>query len=154
RLAVIGIDLDRFKEVNDLHGHEAGDEVLKLIGHRLQALLQEGEFVGRIGGDEFAAAKRFSEVGDLQEFVSRIEKALSRPVRTETFEAIVGGSVGIARSPDDGDTIERLLSNADLAMYRAKDDPGRSICYYEAAMDEAARNRQQLGQDLKRAIEK
>lgn len=153
RFAVVGIDLNRFKEINDLYGHEAGDQVLKIIGQRLQGLLKEGEFAGRIGGDEFAAAKRYSERAELQDFVNRIDKVLSQPIRSEACEAIVGGSIGVALYPDDGDSIERLLSNADLAMYRAKADSARSVCYYEAGMDEAARARHVLGQDLKRAIE-
>jgi diguanylate cyclase len=153
RFAVIGIDLDRFKEINDQHGHDAGDDVLKIVGQRLQRLLKEGEFAGRIGGDEFAAAKRFTDVSDLRDFVARIERALFNPVRTDTFEVLVGGCIGVARYPEDGDTIERLLSNADLAMYRAKKEPGRSVCYYEAQMDEAARNRHALAKDLKLAID-
>lgn len=153
KLAAIRIDLDRFKDINDLRGHDAGDTVLKIISHRLQNILGDGEFVARVGGDEFAAAKRFSVLGDLQDFVSRLENALSQPIRTDKFEVVTGGSLGVAIYPDDANTLERLVCNADLAMYRAKADVTRATCYYEAQMDEAARERQLLGQDLKRAIE-
>ena len=153
KLAVIGIDLDRFKEINDLRGHKAGDQALKTIGRRLLRLVKDGEFVARVGGDEFAAAKRFQNQSELLDFVARLEKMLFEPIRIDDFETITGASIGVAVYPDDGIDQERLVSNADLAMYRAKADVGRAVCFYESKMDEAARARHTLAQDLRRAIE-
>lgn len=153
-IAVLGIDLNRFKEINDLRGHAAGDKALKTIGGRLAGLLQPGEFVARIGGDEFAAVKRYAGMDDLHDFVARIEKALAEPVRLDTFEIVTGGSVGVALFPQDGTQASTLVSNADLAMYRAKVEAGRTVCFYEKQMDEAARQRRTLSADLRRAIER
>ena len=153
KLAVIGIDLDRFKEINDLRGHKAGDQALKAIGRRLLRLVRDGEFVARVGGDEFAATKRFQNQSELLDFVARLEKVLFEPIRIDDFETVTGASIGVAVYPDDGTDQERLVSNADLAMYRAKADIGRAVCFYESRMDEAARARHTLAQDLRRAAE-
>ncbi|NLS00962.1 EAL domain-containing protein [Rhizobium sp. P38BS-XIX] len=153
KLAVIGIDLDRFKEINDLRGHKAGDQALKIIGRRLLRLIRDGESVARVGGDEFAAAKRFRNQSELLDFVARLEKMLFEPIRIDDFELATGASIGVAIYPDDGNDQERLISNADLAMYRAKADVARAVCFYESKMDEAARARHTLAQDLRRAVE-
>lgn len=153
QLAVIGIDLDRFKEINDTHGHEVGDTALRTTGQRLGALLQPGEFVARIGGDEFAALKQFDDKTELKDFVSRLEASLFQPICLDACEVTTGASVGVSIFPHDGENIERLVSNADLAMYRAKDDVAHAVLYYESQMDEVVRDRRELGQDLRRAIE-
>lgn len=154
KVAVIGIDLDRFKEINDLRGHEAGDEALKIIAQRLTGLLQDGEFAARIGGDEFAATKYYREHTELLDFVGRLESALFRAIQIKDFETITGASLGVSIYPQDGDTKERLTCNADLAMYRAKADLGRAVCFYEPTMDEASRERRNLAQDLRQSIER
>lgn len=152
RLGLLGIDLDRFKEINDLRGHQAGDLALVAIAGRLSALLREGEFVARVGGDEFVAVKSFDDEGDLRDFVQRVDIALNHARDSDDFAGNVGGSIGVASYPQDGDTAERLISNADLAMYRAKADLTRSVCFYEATMDEMSRSRSALAADLRRAI--
>jgi diguanylate cyclase len=152
--ALIGIDLDKFKEINDLRGHDTGDEALKNIGRRLMNLCGEGEFVARIGGDEFSALKRFNSDDELREFVQRLETALFKPLTLDGLEISCGASFGIAVYPQDGADAERLVSNADLAMYRAKSDISRAVCYYEPQMDEKARERRSLAMDLRSAIER
>lgn len=154
QVGVLGIDLDRFKEINDLRGHEGGDAALKIIGGRLQSLLTDGEFAARIGGDEFAAMKIYSDHADLVEFVARVEIALFLPLRIDDFETVTGASIGVAVYPQDGDTHERLICNADLAMYRAKADNNLAVCYYEPTMDEISRDRRNLSLDLRSAIER
>ena len=154
KVGVLGIDLNRFKEINDLRGHEAGDTALKIIGERLKGLVSDGEFAARIGGDEFGASKIYGDHAELVEFVSRVETALFLPLVIETFEAVHGASIGVAIYPQDGDTHERLISNADLAMYRAKNDSSISVCYYEPTMDEISRDRRNLAIDLRCAIER
>jgi diguanylate cyclase (GGDEF)-like protein len=153
RVAVVSIDLDRFKEINDQRGLEAGDAALRIIGQRLTRLLKEGEFVARAGGDEFAAVKRFNDQSDLLDFVARLESALFERIRIDDFETVTGASLGVAVYPEDGDTQERLVNNAELAMYRAITDVTRVTCFYEAHMEEASRARSNLAQDLRHAIE-
>ncbi|WP_292139755.1 EAL domain-containing protein, partial [Mesorhizobium sp.] len=152
--AVIVIDLDRFKEINDLRGHAAGDQALKIVARRLSRLIGEGEFVARLGGDEFAAIKRFKDQKDLLGLASRLEKSLFEPLRLDDFEIAAGASIGVAVYPRDGADRERLVSNADLAMYRAKNDVTRAVCFYESAMDETARARRALASDLRQAIDR
>jgi diguanylate cyclase len=153
KLAVIGIDLNRFKEINDLRGHIAGDHALKTIAQRLRQCSRSNEFVARIGGDEFAAVKTFRDRLELDNFIGRLEQALFEPVHIEDFTTRAGASIGVAIYPEDGATARELLGNADFAMYRAKGDPTTAVCFYESELDEAARQRQVLARELRRAIE-
>jgi diguanylate cyclase len=153
QFAVIGIDLDRFKEINDIHGHAAGDVVLKTLATRLSGLLKEGEFAARIGGDEFAAGKRFKHRPELVGFIERLKEALFTPIAFDGVVATPGASLGISIFPADGDTTQRLTANADLAMYRAKGDVTRVTCFYEPKMDDASRYRNALGRELQGAVE-
>ncbi len=153
KLAVIGIDLNRFKEINDLRGHIAGDHALKAIAQRLSKCSRSNEFVARIGGDEFAAVKTFRDRLELEDFVGRLEQALFEPIHIEDFTTRAGASIGVAIYPEDGATARELLGNADFAMYRAKADPTTAVCFYESELDEAARQRQVLARELRRAIE-
>jgi diguanylate cyclase (GGDEF)-like protein len=153
RLAVIGIDLDRFKEINDLRGHRAGDEALKAIGSRLKSCLRRGEFIARIGGDEFSALKLVEGETDLLDFVSRLESAIAEPLNIDGYVVQCGSSIGVAVYPEDGTTPEALAGNSDLAMYRAKADPTMSVCFYESSLDEVARERKALAHELRQAIE-
>jgi len=151
--AVIAIDLDRFKEINDTYGHLVGDHVLKALGIRLSTGLKEGETVARLGGDEFAALKTFTSVESLRDFLARIESAIFARIVTEQVTVNTAGSIGVAIYPDDGGDRSRLLNNADLAMYRAKAEFDRRVCYYEHDMDEYARKRRSMAKDLWVAVE-
>ena len=152
-LAVIAIDLDRFKEVNDGYGHAAGDQVLKTLAERLTEGLKDGEMVARLGGDEFAAIKSFTSMDALREFLVRVEAALFTRVSIGDTTVNTGGSIGVAIYPEDGVERSKLLSNADLAMYRAKAEFDRHICYYEREMDEHARQRREMAKDIWTALE-
>jgi len=154
KVAVVGIDLDKFKEINDLHGHAAGDFVLSTLATRMKTAGLEGEFVARVGGDEFAAVKRFSELTELNDFLSRLEKCLFGELSYQDFEIKPGASMGVAVFPQDAANAEVLVNNADLAMYRAKAALNRAVCFYEVSMDEAARGRRSLANDLWNAIPK
>ncbi|MGN6356983.1 MAG: bifunctional diguanylate cyclase/phosphodiesterase [Novosphingobium sp.] len=151
QVAMIAIDLDRFKEINDSQGHAAGDEVLQKIAAALDEALDDGEIVARLGGDEFAVAKHFADSADLADFVARIDGAFGGEIGAQDGLA-VGASIGIAIYPADAATRETLLNNADLAMYRAKGSLTEHICYYEPGMDETARHRRQLANDLRHAL--
>ncbi|PHR19052.1 MAG: bifunctional diguanylate cyclase/phosphodiesterase [Hoeflea sp.] len=153
KLVLIGIDLNRFKEVNDLRGHGAGDMMLRKLGERLSELTKDGEFIARTGGDEFAAIQRFVDQASLEDFLVRLEHALFQPVTLNDFEIIPGASFGVAFYPDNATSREALISNADLAMYRAKADASQNVCYYDQSMDDVVRARRALANDLKTALD-
>lgn len=152
RVALVGIDLDRFKEINDVHGHAAGDRVLVVLAQRMRSLLREGEFVARLGGDEFVAIHRMNK-GSLIDFLSRLETSLFAPIQVDDWEAVPGASLGVAVYPDDARDKSMLISNTDLAMYRAKSDMLKNVCFYEPSMDEAIRDRRKLAGELREALE-
>lgn len=154
KVAAIGIDLDKFKEINDTRGHAAGDEVLTTLARRMQACLEADETVARFGGDEFAAAKRFEDMSDLTDFLQRLETCLNEEIRIDGYDIKPGASLGVAIYPQDADNIEALLNNADLAMYRAKEALTQTVCFYEVSMDEAARSRRLIANDLWQAVER
>jgi diguanylate cyclase (GGDEF)-like protein len=152
RVAVIGIDLNRFKEVNDTRGHVAGDKVLRALGDRFNRICLPGECVARIGGDEFSAFKRIGAEEDLSDFLDSLEACIRETIFIDDGSVSVGASMGIAIFPQDGRDVETLINNADLAMYRAKREVAKARCYYDPAMDEAARRRRNLAEDLRGAL--
>jgi diguanylate cyclase len=154
RIALLALDLDRFKDVNDVHGHAAGDAVLRAIAARISAALGPHEFFARVGGDEFVAIK--SDIfarGEALKFARRLRELILESVMWEGHHLSVGCSIGIALFPEHGQSGEVLSSKADLAMYRAKSLGRSKICAYEPAMDEASRSRAALAIDLRRAID-
>ncbi|HEV2573998.1 MAG TPA: EAL domain-containing protein [Beijerinckiaceae bacterium] len=153
KFALVGIDLDRFKEINDLRGHKAGDEALKILARRMASLIGKDEFVARLGGDEFSATLRVSDSAHMLDFLTQLEKVLFEPVTVEDFEVATGASIGVALYPDNADSKEMLISNADLAMYRAKAEIARAICFYDQSMDETVRQRRILATELRAALE-
>ena len=153
RFALLSFDLDRFKEVNDIFGHAAGDTALVEIAQRLNALLKPREFLARLGGDEFVAI--LSSVDRPEEmiaFAERILGAVRAPLGVAGNELQLGASFGISIYPDDARTAADLLANSDLAMYRAKQAIGNKVCFFEAAMDQKVRERRTLANDLRRAL--
>lgn len=153
KVAVIGVDLNRFKDVNDVYGHRTGDELLKVLAQRLTGQLAEGEFIARIGGDEFLAA-RIGSGGDAEavDFACRLVATISTPVLFADRILTVGASCGIAVFPKDGITADDLIARADLAMYRAKQMKADQVCRYHVEMDEQARNRSELSLALQQAL--
>lgn len=154
KIGLCAIDLDRFKEINDLHGHKAGDDVLVLIAHRMRAVLGPGDLVARLGGDEFIAVTRFTDRVDLTAFATRLSGSVKAPISLGHFEARLGASIGIAVFPDDARDADTLTNNADLAMYRAKTETAQGARYYNSELDEAVRERRELANDLRHAIER
>jgi diguanylate cyclase len=152
RLAVLYLDLDRFKEVNDLYGHAAGDKVLQTVSSRVCALLKEGQMMARLGGDEFAVmlpniVSPASASGVAEAILASISTGLSDGA-IDTIQA----SVGIAIYPDDAADRETLLTQADTALYRAKTDGRNTFRFFEAAMGAEVRDRRHLEHDLRQAI--
>jgi diguanylate cyclase (GGDEF)-like protein len=154
QLGLCMIDLNRFKEINDVHGHRAGDQVLILLAERLREALGPNELVARLGGDEFVALTQFADGEQLTAFSKRLEAELKAPLWVEHFEARLGASIGVAVFPSDAETAEALVNNADLAMYRAKTEGSPGPRHYDAKLDKAIRDRRELASDLRHAIHK
>ncbi len=148
RVAIVNIDLDRFKDINDTYGHAVGDEVLCILSERVRKELKDGEEIGRFGGDEFVAMKAYGHMNEIHDFISRLRKALTEKISLPVTDIVPGASFGIAVFPTDAQDREKLLSNADMAMYRAKEDPIETVCFYEASMDEAERERRTIAKDI------
>jgi len=155
RCAFLMIDLDRFKAVNDSLGHQIGDLMLAQVSHRLEELASDNEMCGRLGGDEFAVVIRdASNRNAVAAFADKIIKALSQPYDVENHKLYIGASVGSAMGPRDGTTVEALMRNADLALYRAKDAGGGEHCVYEPTLHAEAEERRQLESALRFATDK
>jgi diguanylate cyclase (GGDEF)-like protein/PAS domain S-box-containing protein len=150
RVAVLFLDLDGFKEINDSLGHDAGDHLLARVAERLRGCLCESQVVARLGGDEFAV---IVEDDDAELVAIRILAALDEPIRVDDRELHVGAAVGVAAAADASD-IEQLQRNADLAMYRAKDVGGGGYATYDAGMHDALVQRLELAADLRLALER
>ena len=155
RCAFLMIDLDRFKAVNDSLGHLVGDKLLAQVAHRLQALIGEGESCGRLGGDEFAVVIRDAADKTRTEALARgIIERLSEPYRVDEQLLYVGASIGSALGPRDGRTVEELMRNADLALYRSKEMGGGEHCEYEPSLHALAEERRQLEISLRSALKR
>ncbi|HSG33328.1 MAG TPA: EAL domain-containing protein [Sphingomonadaceae bacterium] len=155
RCAFLMIDLDRFKAVNDSLGHQVGDALLTQVAARLKSLMSENELCGRLGGDEFAIVVRdASDRARVERVAESIIENLSLPYEVEHHTLYVGASVGSAIGPRDGQTVETLMRNADLALYRAKDEGGSAHCTYEPSLHSDAEERRQLELSLRRALER
>jgi diguanylate cyclase (GGDEF)-like protein len=155
RCAFLMIDLDRFKAVNDSLGHQIGDQLLAQVSQRLEELASENEMCGRLGGDEFAVVIRdASDRGAVGNFAGKVIHTLSQPYDVENHKLYIGASVGSAMGPRDGTTVEALMRNADLALYRAKDAGGGEHCVYEPTLHAEAEERRQLESSLRFATDR
>jgi diguanylate cyclase (GGDEF)-like protein len=152
-LAVLCIDLDRFKAVNDTLGHAVGDQLLKAVAERLRGCVRQTDTIARIGGDEFAilqiAADDATEVTAL---AARIVDTVRAPYDLGDHQATIGISIGIAVSPGDGTDPVQLLKNADLALYRSKAEGRGTFSFFEPEMDARMRARRALEVDLRNAL--
>ena len=153
QLAVLYIDIDEFKSVNDALGHQIGDELLKGVAERLSGCLRQADVAARLGGDEFAviqtAIKSQSETIRL---VDEIYSAIREPFECAGHLITTDASIGIALAPGDGLDLDQLLRNADLALYGAKGDGRRTYRFFEAGMDARAKARRSLELELRQAI--
>ena len=153
KLAVLCIDLDRFKAVNDMLGHPIGDALLRVVGDRLQASARPTDLVARLGGDEFAIV----QTGTEQPFgatalATRLIAEIAKPFGLDGHHVEIGASVGISIAPNDGSDPDKLLKNADLALYRAKSDGRDSYRFFEPDMDAKMQLRRKMEIDLRRAL--
>ena len=153
KVAVLCIDLDHFKEANDVHGHLAGDALLVEVARRLRAELTAPSFAARLGGDEFVIVQVGGEQpGVSGDLAARVIESLRQPLRFEAHDLITGASVGIALFPEDGRAAQDLLTNADMALYRAKETGRGNFCFFSHEMDQSIRERRALARDLRHAI--
>jgi diguanylate cyclase (GGDEF)-like protein/PAS domain S-box-containing protein len=154
-LAVIFIDLDHFKEVNDSLGHSTGDRLLTEVGKRLLHCVRESDTVARLGGDEFVIVlDNVANPGVVSEVLGKLKDALGHPISLDDYELFVTASMGISLYPEDGQDAEVLLRNADSAMYHVKKEGRNQWGFYSARMNEQSRRRLQLTSGLRHAIEK
>jgi diguanylate cyclase (GGDEF)-like protein len=153
RLAVLMLDLDRFKEVNDTLGHTVGDALLKAVTQRLRSCVRGSDTIARLGGDEFAIVQRSADpTSDSAALANRILDVVCEPVDIDGHNLVIGTSIGIAIAPDDGDDPDQLLKNADLALYRAKSEGRGTYRFFEPEMDHRMQARRSLERDLRNAL--
>jgi len=153
-MAVLFIDLDHFKLVNDTQGHSAGDKLLKEAAARLSQCVRSGDTVGRFGGDEFGAiVSELGKPGDAGVVAQKVLDALAQPFKLDAYDTYVSASIGITLFPADGDNPEALVMNADTAMYRAKEQGRNTYQYFTREMNERALARVQMEAALRRAID-
>jgi diguanylate cyclase (GGDEF)-like protein/PAS domain S-box-containing protein len=153
RCAFLMIDLDRFKSVNDSLGHHVGDKLLAQVAQRLQSVVGSNEQVGRLGGDEFAVVIReAARAADVDSLAKSIIDAVSKPYSVDHHTLYIGASIGSAYGPRDGNSVEALMRNADLALYRAKDEGGGVHCRFQPTLHSHAQERLKLEASLRGAI--
>ena len=152
-VAILTLDLDGFKQINDSYGHDAGDLVLVQAGNRLRGAVRGADTVARVGGDEFVVLQCDALQPEASvDLAQRLVEVLSQPFELENRQITIGGSVGISLFPGDGETADDLLKHSDIALYRAKDDGRGTFRLFESEMDHDIRERQSIEQDLRQAI--
>jgi len=154
-LALLFIDLDNFKQVNDTYGHHAGDELLCQVAEKLQATVRKSDTLSRLGGDEFIIAlEDIKNPVAVKTTAEKIVQMLSEPVILGEASVFLSASIGIALFPDDGRDIETLVKHADMAMYRAKDEGRNQFRFYREEMSKSVIERSDLQNDLRQYMEK
>lgn len=152
-IAVLCIDLDLFKNVNDSFGHPTGDRLLQLVAERLKHSLKKDDLIARLGGDEFAInLNSIASPEDAAEIAGRVIDSLKIPYDIDGFEIVIGASIGIALAPADGESADELLKNADMALYRAKSEGRGAYHFFEKSMDQQAQKRRTMEADLRKAL--
>jgi len=153
RLAVLYIDLDRLKRVNDTLGHPVGDRLLKGVADRLRGCIRDIDTVARLSGDEFAIIQSSIErPSDAAALAKRIRAAIREPIDLNGHQVVVDTSIGISIAPNDGTELDELLKTADIALYEAKNTGRGTYCFYETEMNERMQVRGKLEQDLRNAL--
>jgi len=153
--ALMFIDLNGFKQVNDSFGHDAGDQIIRVCAERLSACMRRSDSVARMGGDEFTLLLQNTENNtDIAHIAQKVIDSISQPAQIGGYEVVVGCSIGIAIYPQAGRDADTLLKNADLAMYKAKQEEGSSYCFFTDAMNQDVRRQLRLESDLRKALKK
>lgn len=152
-LAVLSLDLDHFKVINDSLGHAIGDELLLAVGARLRQCLREGDTLARLGGDEFSVLlPTLVSRSDVEHICRKIIQVLSKPVYVKGHEIYISVSIGACVAPEDGDMIDNLIRQAEIAMYQAKSQGRSRLLFWESGMQAPYSERMQVEADLRRAL--
>ena len=152
-LAVLSLDLDHFKVINDSLGHTVGDELLLVVSARLRQCLREGDTLARLGGDEFAVLlPTLLSRSDVEHISRKITQVLSKPVHVKGHEVYISVSIGACVAPEDGDLIDSLIRQAEIAMYQAKSLGRSRLQFWESGMQAPYSERMQIEADLRRAL--
>jgi diguanylate cyclase (GGDEF)-like protein/PAS domain S-box-containing protein len=154
RVALLFMDLDHFKAVNDTLGHGIGDKLLQVAARRMESIIGKRDMLARLGGDEFAILLTGARVKEAEAVAARVIQAMSKSFSLGDHDVVVGTTIGIAAAPQDGNDVEDLLRNADLALYAAKGAGRNRAVRYETGMDEAAQQRRLIEMDLRGALAK
>jgi diguanylate cyclase (GGDEF)-like protein len=152
RCAVLYLDIDEFKSINDSLGHPVGDELLRTVARRLRDCVGDDGFVARLGGDEFAIVLTGTDRDVMVALVTRLYETIREPCNCLGHQISTDASIGVAIAPQHGEDLDQLLKHADLAMYAAKADGRRTWRMFEPEMDARVKTRQQLEQDLRQII--
>jgi diguanylate cyclase (GGDEF)-like protein/PAS domain S-box-containing protein len=153
QFALLYIDIDEFKGINDSLGHHVGDELLKTVATRIRGCIKPGDLIARLGGDEFAVIQTaIGSTAEVENFVARIYEAIRQPCQCLGHQLSTDASIGIALAPRDGTELDQLIKHADLAMYAAKAGGRRIHRFFESAMDASAKARLTMEQDLRQAL--
>jgi diguanylate cyclase (GGDEF)-like protein/PAS domain S-box-containing protein len=153
QFALLYIDIDEFKGINDSLGHHVGDELLKTVATRIRGCIEPGDLIARLGGDEFAVIRTaIGSTADVENFVARVYEAIRQPCQCLGHQLSTDASIGIALAPKDGTELDQLIKHADLAMYAAKAGGRRIHRFFESAMDASAKARLTMEQDLRQAL--
>ena len=153
-IALLFIDLDRFKDINDTLGHSVGDAVLVQLAKRLQQVLREQDVVSRLGGDEFIVMLPDTEVNGVSQVVQKLLDVVAQPYQVEEYDLNLTASVGIAMYPEDGEHLEALSRSADTAMYRAKQDGRNCFRFFTSEMQARSARNLRMVNDLRHALER
>lgn len=154
-VAVLFIDLDQFKQVNDTLGHASGDELLKMVSERLASVCRKEDTLGRLGGDEFIViAQHIQSRSGAATLAAKLIHALDTPFSLEGHQIFVGGSIGVSLFPHDAEDASTMIRNADVAMYHAKRGGGPRVAFYEEEMNARALERLELGTELRWALDR
>jgi diguanylate cyclase len=152
-VALLGIDLDRFKMVNDTLGHQMGDLLLQQVAERMVSSIRAGDMVSRVGGDEFLLLQTgVQEPSAAARLAGKLIECLSLPFDLDGQQACIGASIGIALAPQDSTQVDELINRADIALYRVKTSGRGQYCFYKAGMDELLRERREMERDIGAAI--
>ena len=155
KLAILFLDLDRFKNINDSLGHTIGDTLIKQVSHRLKKTLRDHDTISRNGGDEFVVVlERLKNTNEAIHVAKKVINCLTEPFDIQSHKIHIGASVGISIFPTDGDTSLILLRNADTAMYRAKQSGGNQLQFYDKSMSNQLRDRLEIEAELHGALER
>lgn len=149
------IDLNGFKQVNDTFGHDAGDALIRICAERLNESMRRSDSVARMGGDEFTLLlQNIENQTDIAHIAEKVIESISQPAQINGYEVVVGCSIGIAIYPHAGMDADTLLKNADMAMYKAKQEEGSCFCFFTDAMNREVRRQLKLESDLRKALNK